>query len=60
MVCAHRAGSSVEEILAEQPIFVGKLYFKVEASEQAYSYYVASEPGMWRTLAENVDGRIVF
>jgi len=28
----------VEEILAEQPIAAGKLYFKVEASEQAYSF----------------------
>ena len=28
----------LEEILAEQPIAAGKLYFKVEASEQAYSF----------------------
>ena len=49
----------VEEVLVEQPITAGKLYFKVEAREQAYSFYVASESGRWRTVAENVDGRIL-
>jgi alpha-N-arabinofuranosidase len=49
----------IEEMLAEQPITAGKLYFKVEGIEQAYSFYVATEPGIWHTIAENVDGRIL-
>ena len=37
----------------------GRLYLKAKAREQAYSSYVASEPGMWRALAVNVDARIL-
>jgi xylan 1,4-beta-xylosidase len=59
VVCLIKRMGGVEEILAEQPVSAGKLYLKVEAREQAYSFYATSEPGMWRTLAENVDGRIL-
>jgi alpha-N-arabinofuranosidase len=49
----------VEEILAEQPLAAGCCYLKVEAHEQAYSFYAASEPERWQTVAEGVDGRIL-
>jgi alpha-N-arabinofuranosidase len=49
----------VQELLAEQPVSAGRLYLKVEGHEQAYSFYVASEPGGWRLVAEDVDGRIL-
>lgn len=45
--------------MAEQPIRAGRLYLKVEAREQAYSFYAASEPGSWFPVAEDVDGRIL-
>jgi xylan 1,4-beta-xylosidase len=48
-----------EEILAEQPVDAGKLYLKVEAHEQAYGFYFADQPDEWKTVAENVDGRIL-
>jgi alpha-N-arabinofuranosidase len=48
-----------EEIMAEQPIGAGRLYLKVEAHEQAYSFYVASEPDKWLPVAKAVDGRIL-
>jgi alpha-N-arabinofuranosidase len=49
----------VEEIMAEHPTPVGRLYLKVEARGQGYSFYVASEPGKWVPVAEDVDGRIL-
>jgi alpha-N-arabinofuranosidase len=49
----------VEEVLSEQPIQPGRLYLKVEAREQAYSFYVANEPGRWLPVAQDVDGRIL-
>jgi alpha-N-arabinofuranosidase len=45
--------------MAEQPIRAGRLYLKVEAREQAYSFYAASEPGRWFPVAQDVDGRIL-
>lgn len=51
-----------EEILAEQPANRArdtKLYLKVEAHKQAYSFYFASQPDEWQVLAERVDGRIL-
>jgi xylan 1,4-beta-xylosidase len=49
----------IEVTLAEAAITPGRLTLKVEAHGQAYSFYFAVEPGQWRTLAENVDGRIL-
>jgi xylan 1,4-beta-xylosidase len=49
----------VEEALAEQPVDGQRLYLKVQALEQAYSFYVAEEPDQWRPIAEDVDGRIL-
>ncbi|HSB02429.1 MAG TPA: glycoside hydrolase family 43 protein [Anaerolineales bacterium] len=48
-----------EETLAEQPVRAAKLYLKVEAHQQAYSFYVADKPKEWQTLAAEVDGRIL-
>jgi alpha-N-arabinofuranosidase len=51
-----------EELLAEQPassVSAAKLYLKVEAHEQAYSFYFANQPDEWHAIAENVDGRIL-
>lgn len=49
----------VEGTLAEQRVDAGRLYLKVEAHEQAYSFYVAIRPDEWYPLAQNVDGRIL-
>jgi alpha-N-arabinofuranosidase len=54
-----KRASGIEEILAEQPLAAGRCYLKVEAHEQAYSFYAASEPGKWKPVAEEVDGRIL-
>lgn len=48
-----------EELLAEQPAPVGRFYLKVEGHEQAYSFYLAAQPGDWDLLAGEVDGRIL-
>ena len=48
-----------EEVLAEQQVGAGRVYFKVEARGQAYSFYVATEAETWLPLAERVDGRIL-
>ncbi len=49
----------VEEMLAEQPLEAGPLYLKIEGHGQAYSFYTTVEPGKWRPIAENIDGRIL-
>lgn len=54
-----RRAHGVEEALAEQPVGAKRLYFKVEAHGQAYSFYVAIEPDEWRPIAEEIDGRIL-
>jgi xylan 1,4-beta-xylosidase len=48
-----------EEVLAEQPASAAKLNLKVEAHEQAYSFYLADEPDEWREIVEKEDGRIL-
>jgi beta-xylosidase len=48
-----------ESAVAERPIDAGRVYLKVEAHGQAYSFYVASAPEAWQPVAENVDGRIL-
>jgi alpha-N-arabinofuranosidase len=49
----------IDAVLAEQPARAGRITLKVEAHEQDYSFYIADQPGEWRTVAENVDGRIL-
>jgi len=48
-----------EETLAERPIEAGRMYLRVEAHEQSYSFYAASRPGEWSPIAEEIDGRIL-
>jgi alpha-N-arabinofuranosidase len=48
-----------ETVLAERPIDVGRVYLKVEAHGQAYSFHAATCPEAWQPVAENVDGRIL-
>jgi alpha-N-arabinofuranosidase len=45
--------------LAELPIEGSRFYFKVEADEQAYSFYIATAPEVWQPVAKDVDGRIL-
>jgi xylan 1,4-beta-xylosidase len=52
---AHGRG----EVLAEQPVSVGRIYLKAEAHEQAYSFYFSNKSKDWRVLAEEIDGRIL-
>jgi xylan 1,4-beta-xylosidase len=54
-----RRAHAREEVLAEQDVAAGTLYLKVEAHGQAYNFYFAEKPDEWRTLAANVDGRIL-
>jgi xylan 1,4-beta-xylosidase len=54
-----RRARASEEVLAEQAVAAGTLYLKVEAHGQAYNFYFAEKPDQWRTLAENVDGRML-
>lgn len=54
-----KRAQGVEETLAEQPLAAGRCYLKVEAHEQAYSFYVAVEPDHWQPVAEGIDGRLL-
>lgn len=48
-----------ETPLASVPVSSERVYLKVEAYGQAYSFFVAEAPGMWRRVAGDVDGRIL-
>ena len=48
-----------EEVLAEKPVSAGRLYMKVEAIEQEYSFHYATAAEAWAPLLENADGRIL-
>jgi xylan 1,4-beta-xylosidase len=48
-----------ETLLAERPIDKGRVYFKVEARGQDYSFYVDTLPEAGMPIAEAVDGRIL-
>lgn len=48
-----------DRLLGTVPIDGERIYFKVEAYEQDYSFYVATEPEAWITLYEGADGRIL-
>jgi alpha-N-arabinofuranosidase len=54
-----KRAAGVEEILAEQPLDAGRCYLKIEAHEQAYNFYVATEPDVWHLVAKDIDGRIL-
>jgi alpha-N-arabinofuranosidase len=48
-----------ESLLGEQAIAGGRVYFKVEAQGQEYSFCVGTAPEAWQAVAEAVDGRIL-
>ncbi|MFA9556776.1 glycoside hydrolase family 43 protein [Evansella sp. AB-rgal1] len=48
-----------EEVLQEMPLNVSKLYLKVAARGQDYSFYVGETSDSFEPLMENVDGRIL-
>jgi alpha-N-arabinofuranosidase len=48
-----------EEILKELPVCTSKLYLKVEAYGQDYSFYYGEGSKEYKTFIENVDGRIL-
>jgi alpha-N-arabinofuranosidase len=54
-----RRMAGAEEVLAEQPIAAGRCYLKVEAHEQAYNFYVASDLDNWLPIAVDIDGRML-
>jgi alpha-N-arabinofuranosidase len=54
-----KRAAGTEVVLAEHPVGDGELHLRVEAHEQAYSFYFASQPEEWNAMAENVDGRIL-
>ena len=51
--------TGTDVVLAELPIEGDRIYFKVEADGQAYSFYIATEPEAWQPVAESIDGRIL-
>lgn len=59
VVRLEQRSEGVETVIAEVPIAPGKVYLKVEAVGQAYSFYAASAYEHWQEVAANVDGRIL-
>jgi len=51
---SDQTGAWDRETLAEQPSKGKRLYLKIEAHAQAYSFYYAVEPGEWIPVAEAV------
>lgn len=54
-----KCASGKEEILKELPVNASKLYLKVEAYGQDYSFYFGEKPSDYKPLIEKVDGRIL-
>jgi DNA-binding transcriptional LysR family regulator len=52
-----RRHAAQEEILAEQPLEGDRVYLKVAAVGQAYSFWFGTSPDNWGVLKEDVDGR---
>ncbi|MCK0472294.1 glycoside hydrolase family 43 protein [Halalkalibacter sp. APA_J-10(15)] len=48
-----------EEVLKELPIDAAKVYLKVQAKGQDYSFYFGETTAHYKALIENVDGRIL-
>ena len=59
VVCLVKREKGEEKILARQPIRAGRVYLKVTAAGQAYSFYIATDYENWQPVAEDVDGRIL-
>ena len=54
-----KCAAKEEELLKEIEICADKLYLKVEAQGQNYSFYYGESSREYKTLIENVDGRIL-
>jgi len=54
-----KCAEGIEEILMEQVICGSKLYLKVEAKGQEYSFYYGESSDNYKSLLEKVDGRIL-
>lgn len=54
-----KCSNGEEQVLKEVPIDASKLYLKVEAHGQDYSFYYSKTTTNYQTLIENVDGRIL-
>jgi alpha-N-arabinofuranosidase len=54
-----KRAQGIDVLLAEQPVSSGQIYLKVEAHEQAYTFYYAGQLEEWKPLIEHVDGRIL-
>jgi xylan 1,4-beta-xylosidase len=49
----------LEVVLAEQAVQASKLYLKVEAIGQAYSFYYSEAANNWKVLFEQADGTLL-
>jgi xylan 1,4-beta-xylosidase len=54
-----RREAGKESLLAERPISEERVYLKVEACGQGYSFYADTQPEAGQPIAEAVDGRIL-
>ncbi len=54
-----RRAQGKEEILAQHPIVDRRIFLKIEAHEQNYSFHFSEKPDEWQSLAGEVDGRIL-
>ncbi|MDG5787859.1 glycoside hydrolase family 43 protein [Evansella sp. AB-P1] len=54
-----RRSDGREETLQEHPLNVSKIFIKIEAVGQQYSFYYGEKSEEWNTFIENVDGSIL-
>ncbi|MGP4039364.1 glycoside hydrolase family 43 protein [Gracilibacillus sp. D59] len=54
-----RREAGKDEVISKDQIDKGKVYLKVEAHGQDYSFSYTTQPFDWQVLAENIDGRIL-
>ncbi len=59
IICLVKREKGEEEILAKQLIQAGRIYLKVSATGQMYSFYAATDYENWHAVAERVDGRVL-
>ncbi|UOQ50038.1 glycoside hydrolase family 43 protein [Gracilibacillus caseinilyticus] len=54
-----RREAGEDQVLAKEPMDHHRVFLKVEAVGQAYSFFYTTEPFEWRELAVDTDGRIL-
>ncbi|QGH36554.1 family 43 glycosylhydrolase [Gracilibacillus salitolerans] len=54
-----RREAGEDDIIAKEQVDHDKIYLKVEAQGQDYTFFYTTKPFDWQVLAENVDGRIL-